>query len=355
MADPSKTEKATPKKKREFRKKGSVAKSQEVNTLFTLLTAYFVLKTFGMKMFLQLREATVYYLSNIHLVQLERGDLSQFFYSLIWRIVLLIMPTIGFIIVVVLIVNIAQVGFLLSKEAIKPSLGKINPISGAKRLMGKESLVTLFKTLAKVGLSGYMAYTVIRDNVPLFFQFFQTDLLSSLILLSQLALKVLLKIILAYIIIAAFDYAFQKYSMNEKMKMSKQDVKEEHKRSEGDPKIKGAIRQKQREMAQQRMMSEVPDADVVVTNPIHVAVALKYDSQTMSAPKITAKGARLLAQEIKDIAKENNVPIVENPPLARALYKAGNVDEAIPSDLFTAVADVLTYVYKISGKKFGLD
>ncbi|MEK6557830.1 MAG: EscU/YscU/HrcU family type III secretion system export apparatus switch protein, partial [Candidatus Margulisiibacteriota bacterium] len=165
---------------------------------------------------------------------------------------------------------------------------------------------------------------------------------------------ILYKIILAFIVLAVLDYVFQRYSLEDQMKMSKEEIKEEHKRTEGDPVIKGEIRRRQHEMARHRMMSEVPKADVVITNPFHVAVALRYDAKDMKAPQVVAKGVRRIADQIKTLAREHDIPIIENPPVARALYKSSKVGHAIPADMYSAVAEILTYIFKLSGKTFGI-
>ncbi len=354
MGDPSKTEKATSRRRDEFRKKGSVAKSTEVNTAVILLVAYLVLKVSGKYMYQQFSSMLRYYFENAHRIQVTEDNMMQIFINITVQSLLLTAPVIGSILIAVIIANILQFGLLVTWEPVKPSLTKINIIKGFKNLFSKKSIETLMKSLAKISVVGYIAYSTIRKDIPVIINFFNMDIQQSFFILCTIAMDVLYKIVLVFVIIAAIDYAFQRYTMEEQMKMSKQEIKEEHKRSEGDPLIKGEIRRRQQEMSRHRMMSEVPKADVVVTNPFHVAVAIRYDANSMRAPEVVAKGLRKVAEHIKEIARENDIPLVENPPVARALYKSAKVGKEIPSDLYSVVAEILTYIYKLSGKTFGI-
>jgi flagellar biosynthetic protein FlhB len=231
-----------------------------------------------------------------------------------------------------------------------PSLDKINPITGFGRLFSKRSLVELVKSLVKIFIIGYFIYRFMMKHTLQIPGLINAELIDSLQLTASLILDLVYQISAVMMVLAAFDYFYQWWAQKESMKMSKDDIKQEYKQMEGDPQIKGKIKQKQREMSMRRMMQEVPKADVIVTNPTHFAVALKYD-QAMLAPVIVAKGQDLLAQRIKEIAKENSVVIVENKILARALYAAVEIDQPVPPELYQAVAEVLAYVYKLK-KRF---
>lgn len=354
MADPSKTEKATPRRQEEYRKKGSIAKSTEVNTALTLLSAFLVLKFTGPFIYKSLIDYTRYYFSNMHTIQIDSMNIGNVVIGVIVQVLLLVVPLMVAVLVGVILASIIQVGFIITLEPIKPNLGKLNFIKGFQNLVSIRSLENLVKSLIKVLIIGYVAYITVRDNFPLLFNFFDLNVQQSFLIVARLALELIYKILLVFIVIAIIDYAFQRWQTDKQMRMSKQEIKEEYKRTEGDPLIKGEIRRRQSEMARHRMMAEVPKADVVVTNPIHLAVALQYNAQEMRAPMILAKGMRLVAEHIKEIARENNIPVLENPPIAQALFKTGKVGSEIPSEMYSAVAEILTYIYRLSGKTFGI-
>ncbi|MDD4527216.1 MAG: flagellar biosynthesis protein FlhB [Candidatus Margulisbacteria bacterium] len=354
MADPSKTEKATPRRQQEARKKGNVAKSPEVGTAVTLLVAVILLKVGGKSLYKYFSFITQNYFTRLHEFEINSETVSSIFMEILFHILVIVLPIMVIFFSVVILSNLLQVGFLLTIEPIKPSFSKLNVIKGFKNLFSKTALATLFKSIAKIVFVGYLAFSTIRDNLPTIVNFFFQDMESNLMGVSAIALKILIKLTFAFILIAIMDYTFQRYNRNQKLKMSKQEIKDEYKRTEGDPIIKGAIRRKQMEMARRRMMSEIPKADVVITNPTHIAIAISYNAQKMRAPKVVGKGMNKIAEKIKELAKENNIPIVENPPVARALFKACEVDKEIPADLYSTVAEILTYVYKMNGKTFGI-
>ncbi len=354
MADPSKTEKATPRREQEARKKGNVAKSPEISTAITLVVAILLLKVGGETLYGYFFYITKNYFSHLHDTDVSMENLAPLFMEILFHILIITIPILLIFFIAAIISNLIQVGFLLTFEPIKPNLNKLNVITGFKNLFSKNAIATLFKSLAKIIFVGYLAFDTIRENLPLLVNFFFQGIEVNLLSVSAIAMKILIKITMAFVVIAIIDYAFQRYNRAQQLKMSKQEIKDEYKRTEGDPLIKGAIRRRQMEMARRRMMSEVPKADVVVTNPSHLAIAISYDATKMNAPKVLAKGMNKIAERIKEIAKEHNIPLVENPPVARALYKACEVNKEIPSDLYTTVAEILTYVYKLSGKRFGI-
>jgi len=229
----------------------------------------------------------------------------------------------------------------------KPKLDKFNPLNGFKRIFSKDSLFELLKSFLKIGLIIYIAYTSIRGEADNLFILYEIPLMQAVLLVGNVILDAGLKISIAYLVIGIADYIYQKHKFNEDMKMTKQEVKDEYKNTEGNPEIKGRQRQRMREVSQRRMMQDVPKADVVITNPTHYAVAIQYDAEKAKAPVVLAKGEDYLAQKIKEVAKENHVEIVENKPLARMLYANVDIGQEIPPELYQAVAEVLAMVYNM--------
>jgi flagellar biosynthetic protein FlhB len=246
-------------------------------------------------------------------------------------------------------VNVLQVGVLFTAKPLAPKPDRFNLANGIKRIISVRSLVQLVRDVAKLLLIGFVGYRAISANLDTFYRLSDTspDVIAGAI--GRMALTTTLQIGGVILLLALFDYAYQKYDFEKNIRMSKQDVREEMKDTEGNPQIKARVRQLQREMSRKRMMREIPEADVVVTNPTHIAVALKYNPELMEAPLVVAKGQRLIAEKIKEIAKMAGVPIVENKPLARALYKMCDIGSRVPSDLYRAVAEVLAYVYRLKG------
>ena len=243
------------------------------------------------------------------------------------------------------LLTIYQVGWKVSTETMKPEFSKFNPINGFKRIFSMNSLFELAKSILKVGIIAYITYTSLKDEANNLFILYEISLNQAIALVGEIILNVGLKIAIVFIFVGVVDYFYQKWKFSEEMKMTKQEVKDEYKNTEGDPQIKGRIRQKMREASQRRMMQDVPKADVVITNPTHFAVAIKYDAEVSSAPVVVAKGEDYLAQKIKEVAKENHVEIVENKPLARMLYYNVDIGAEIPPELYQSVAEVLAMVY----------
>ncbi len=343
-----KTEEPTAKRKADARKKGQVGKSQEINAAFVLLAGFMVLKVLGGNAVAEIMNYSTYIYGNLN-VDINEESIMQMFIGMIILLAKTSIPLMVFIMIIGLAMNLAQVGLNFSTETISFDPNKLNPINGAKRMFSKRSLVELIKSLLKIIIIGYFIITYLKDEVFQIPKLIYMDIFAGLNKMSDTIFFLAFKIIGVFIVMAVLDYAYQKWQNLQDLKMSKQEVKEEFKQQEGDPKIKGKIRQKQRQMAMARMMQEVPQADVIVTNPTHFAVALKYQSG-MSAPIVIAKGQDLVAQKIKAIARESNVPIVENKPLARALFAAVEIGAAIPQELYKAVAEVLAYVYRLKKK-----
>jgi len=343
-----KTEEPTAKRKADARKKGQVGKSQEINAAFVLLAGFMVLKVLGGNAVAEIMNYSTYIYGNLN-VDINEESIMQMFIGMIILLAKTSIPLMVFIMIIGLAMNLAQVGLNFSTETISFDPNKLNPINGAKRMFSKRSLVELIKSLLKIIIIGYFIITYLKDEVFQIPKLIYMDIFAGLNKMSDTIFFLAFKIIGVFIIMAVLDFAYQKWQNLQDLKMSKQEVKEEFKQQEGDPKIKGKIRQKQRQMAMARMMQEVPQADVIVTNPTHFAVALKYQSG-MSAPIVIAKGQDLVAQKIKEIARESKVPIVENKPLARALFAAVEIGAAIPQELYKAVAEVLAYVYRLKKK-----
>lgn len=345
-----KTEEGTAKRKGEARDKGQVAKSTEVNSVFIILAAFFTLKIIGSYIYDELIGYMQLVFSNLVLPDITINSLQEIFFGFGVVFLKTALPVMCVILVISLTINYLQVGFIFSLEPLMPSFSKINPITGFGRLFSKRSIVELVKALLKIAIIGYFIYRFMIKQTLQIPALVGAELIDSLHLTASLILDLVFQISAVMMVLAAFDYFYQWWEHKQSLKMSKDDIKQEYKQMEGDPQIKGKIKQRQRAMSMQRMMQEVPKADVIVTNPTHFAVALKYDKE-MLAPVIVAKGQDLIAQKIKEIAKENSVVIVENKILARALYAAVEINQPVPPELYQAVAEVLAYVYKLK-KRF---
>ena len=262
----------------------------------------------------------------------------------------LVAPFFAFGFVITIIISIIQVGWKVSAKPLKPKGDKFNPISGFKRIFSKDSVFELFKSILKIGVVIYVAYISIRDEADDIFILYDMPLNQALALCGDVIINAGLKISLVYLVVGLADFIYQKHRFNEEMKMTKQEVKDEYKNTEGNPEIKGRQRQRMREASRQRMMQDVPKADVVITNPTHLAVAIKYDAETAKAPIVLAKGEDFLAQKIREAAKEHNIEIVENKPLARMLYANVDIGAEIPPELYQAVAEILAMVYNMKNR-----
>ena len=348
-----KTEPATAKKLKDAREEGKVVKSRELNSAFGLIVLFLCLKIFvsyvGQKL---IAVFTYAYGQMADFVLINEKNLStqaiaSLFKNIILQWMLIVLPFFAFGVIIALLVSIVQVGWKVSTKPMKPELSKFNPINGFKRMFSKDSVFELVKSIVKIGLIGYMAYASIRDHQNELFILYDLELNQAIALVGGLVIDVGFKISLVYLIVGIADFVYQKHKFNEDMKMTKQEVKDEFKNTEGDPQIKGRQRRKMQEVSQKRMMQDVPKADVVITNPTHFAVALRYDTKESTAPVVVAKGADYIAQKIKEIAKDNQIEIVENKPLARMTYHNVDVGAEIPPELYQAVAEVLAYVYRL--------
>lgn len=345
--DAEKTEEATPKKREDARKKGNVFQSREISSALTLFCAMIVLKIFGKNIFFTINESFVYFLRDL--------SSKRIFYSSIdgYKIILLIFFYVAKAIIIVLLINFfcaflvtrAQVGHIFTTEVLMPKLDKINPIKGFKKLFSLKSVIEMLKSVLKLLILGYVGYAFIKDNLVYFFKVMELNKYQFSYSVYKFGIDIGIKLSLYLIVISMFDYMYQKYDYNKGLKMSKQEIKEEHKQMDGNPQIKSKIREKQRQMAMSRMMQDIPKADVVITNPTHFAIAIKYDEEKFDAPYVIAKGKNMVALKIKEKARESEIMIVENKPLARALYKSLEIGDFIPAEFYEAIAEILAYVY----------
>lgn len=351
-----KTENATPKKLSKARKDGQVAKSREIGNGLGLLALFLVLKfwvgTMGNQflalfpnIYDKIGDVTTFWHGN-----LPEADVSIVYRYMIIEILLIMIPVLLVGLVVAFLCDLVQVKWKPTTKPMKPKFSKMNPISGFKKIISINSLVELVKSIAKIGLIVYICYSYLKDKWVLLFTLYDMPLMQALSLAAETVTDLGIRISIVYMLIAFADYVYQKLKFKKDMKMTKQEVKEEFKQQEGDPQIKGKIRQKMREVSQRRMMQSLPEADVVITNPTHYAVAIKYDPELSDAPMVIAKGEDYLAMKIKEAAKEYRIEIVENKPLARMLYANVDIGQAVPPELYQAVAEVLAFVYHLKGK-----
>jgi flagellar biosynthetic protein FlhB len=347
-----KTEKATPKKRREARKKGQVFQSREISTALVLLFVFISLRIFGKNIYTQLAAfAEKVFVEYPRIEDLYMPDILVrvfidgviVFFKAAGPVLLIGMLT-G------LLVSYAQVGFLFTLETLKPNFSRINPLNGMKRMFSPKGLIELLKAVLKVTVIMYISYAYMNGKVQSVISLMDMDVISIASFIGITSMDLAIRICIALVAFGMFDFAYQWWEYEKNMKMTKQEVKEEYKQIEGNPEIKAKIRQKQRQVSMRRMMQEVPKADVVITNPTHFACALKYDAEKAPAPVLLAKGQDYVAFRIKEIARENRVEIVENKPLARAIYDSVEIGEAIPPELYQAVAEVLAFVYSLKGR-----
>lgn len=348
-----KTEDATEKKLSDTRKKGQVAKSQELANAVELIMLFLLLRVFGEFLASNFNSQFEWYLGKEIPEIINSNNRSGFTVltasQIMWQFFLQFVVTAapflvgGFLVAV--LGNGLQFSFQVTTEPLKPSLSKMNPANGFKRIFSKQAVMNLLLSILKLVIIFGVAYSVLSGKMDQIFMLYEMDFRAALALVLNLVVDTGLRISLVYLIIGFVDFFYQRRKFKNDIKMTKQEVKDEYKDSEGDPEIKGRQKQRMREASQRRMMKSVPEADVVITNPTHIAVALKYDNKVASAPILVAKGQDYLAQKIKDSAKENNVETFENKPLARAIYTTVEIGDEIPPELYQAVAEILAIVY----------
>lgn len=366
-----KTEEPTAKKLEDARKEGQVAKSRELGSAVLLMAFFITLKAaIGLlgEQFVEVFKMTYDKIPDY--AGVAAGDTNVISYAgvlmqFILKIMLILLPFLAVGVVCSIMVDVVQVKWKPTGKPLKPKFSKLNPIKGFKKIFSSRSLFELLKSIAKIGIVSYLVYTTLIDKAGLIRLFYEMPLNEALAQIGDIVLDMGIKICVFYLFLALADLIYEKRKFNKDMKMTKQEVKEEYKQSEGDPQIKGKIRQRMREASQRRMMQALPEADVVITNPTHLAVAIKYKAfteekeqknerkdkgNTPKAPVVIAKGQDFLAERIKETARENKIEIVENKPLARMLYYNVEIDEEIPPELYQAVAEVLAFVYNLKNR-----
>lgn len=341
-----KTEKATPRRREEARRKGQVFKSTDLNAAIIMVAGSVAIYLTYPYIIQSLQEFTSLYLLERTYQEFTVQYATELLLEVLYLLARLVLPIMAACFVAALLVTYLQVGFIFSGEPLTPKLERLNPVQGFQRIFSKRALVELTKSLLKVVITGWIVYSVVRKYYYVFLRFVDMELVATLQALAQIVFEMAMKVGIVFVIIGVLDYLYQWYEHEKTLKMSKYDVKQEYKEMEGDPVVKSRQRQIQREAAMRRMMAEVPKADVVITNPTHFAVALRYEVNAMDAPVVIAKGQDFIAAKIKEIADENGVMIVENPLLARTLYNSVEIGQAVPEELYNAVAEVLAFVYR---------
>lgn len=340
------TEEATPKRRDEAREKGQVAVSREVASA-VVLGASLIYFYFGSGHLMDgIVEIMKTAFRDAGRVVLSQENFHALMITLVYKVFLLIFPLLLAVFLAGFLANALQVGFLFSWEAVQPKLSKIDPFKGLKRLFSLRSLVELVKSLFKISVVGLIAYLVIVKEIPGLFPLADQSIWGMIVFIGRVAFKIMMLTCFVLLIMALLDYIYQRWEFEKSIRMSQQEIKEEFKHTEGDPLIKSRIKRLQRDIARKRMMAGIPKADVVITNPTHLAIAIRYDQDNMNAPVVVAKGAGHIALKIKEIAAKHQIPIVENKPVAQVLYKIANIGDMIPADLYRAVAEILAYVYK---------
>lgn len=351
-----KTEPATGKKLKEAREEGQVVKSNELTSAIGLISLFLTLKYFisyignGLISTFELiygKIPDIVKEGNKNFTWQSAASLQT---TVLVRILLVVAPVFLISFIVAVLVDLLQVRWKPTTKPLKPKLNKLNPMSGFKKILSKQSLFELVKSIGKISLIAYVSYSILKDKQNQIYILYDIPLFQAIELVGSLAIDIGLRVSIVYLIIGIADYIYQFIKFKNDMKMTKQEIKDEYKNTEGNPEIKGRQKSKMREVSRQRMMQDVPKADVVITNPTHLSVAIMYDSDTLKAPMVVAKGEDFLALKIREIAKENEVEIVENKPLARMLYANVDIGGEVPPELYQAVAEVLAFVYNLKNK-----
>lgn len=348
--DSQKTEEPTQRRLDEAREKGQVAKSQEVSHWLMILAFTIVVGFMAQSLVVGLGQTLVPLIEQSYAIRLDRPTVNGLLADTAWRLAGTLLPVMGILLVAAALAGIVQNGFLLSGESVAPKLEKLSLLKGLKRLFSLRSIAEFAKGIAKLAIVAAVMAAILwpeRNAIPNLATLTAGQFLEEL---RSLSFRLLIAVLSVMTIIAGLDYLFQKLQHLKQLRMSKQELKDEFKQTEGDPTVKARLRQIRTERARRRMMAAVPEADVVVTNPTHYAVALKYEAASMEAPKVVAKGADFVAQKIRELARENKVPLVENPPLARALYGTVELDQEVPPEHYKAVAAVIGYVMRLKTK-----
>lgn len=351
-----KTEQPTAKKLEDARKEGQVAKSKEIANAFGLLALFLIMKIYVGNMGTGLIECFAGVYNQIpDAIKMYNGQIpvaaiTSLIVSMMLKMMLIIAPILLVGVLVAIVCDVAQVKWKPTTKPLQPKFSKLNPVKGFGRIFSRNSLVELLKSIAKIAVVGYVAYSYLKDKIGGIFILYNIGLNEAIVRIGEIVTDLGIRIAAVYMVIAFIDFAYQKWKFKDDMMMTKQEVKDEYKNQEGDPQVKSKQKQRMMEASRRRMMQQLPEADVVITNPTHYAVAIKYDPDRYDAPYVIAKGEDYLAQRIKEIAKENDVEIVENKPLARMLYANVDIGGLVPPELYQAVAEVLAFVYHLKGK-----
>lgn len=347
-----KTEKATPKKRRDARERGQVFQSREISSAIILLLAFVSLRLSGGFIYREIAGYTEKVLTEYPKVDniFVLDTITKYFIEFIVQVLKIIAPMLAVTFIGALITQYAQVGFMFTTKTLSLKFSRINPINGIKRVFSLRGAVELFKAIFKICIVGYIGYSFLRGEASNIINVMSMDIREIAVYITVTATDLAIKICIVLIILGLFDYGFQWWQYEKDLRMTKQEIKEEYKQTEGNPMIKSKIKQKQRQISMRRMLHEVPKADVIITNPTHYAVAIKYDSNISAAPIVIAKGVDFIAARIKEVAKENGIETVENRVLAKALYEEVDIGEAIPPELYQAVAEILAFVYSLKNK-----
>ncbi len=354
LRDDSKTEKATPRKREKVRGEGSVARSPELTSAIMLFVSTVLLFYFGPSMMNRTKVMMAEMLGSIGQVDLTVDALPQQLGSMMLSVAAVLVPLFATIMTIGVAVNVAQVGFRITPKAAYPNFARLNPMTGIGRLFSAHSIVELLKNIVKVVAVAFVLYAIVKSQLGALFSLANVPAASLPEAAGGIVGEVMLLAALCLVVIGLLDYFYNRHEHEQSIKMTKEEVREEARQADGDPAVRGKIREIMIRRTIQRMMKKVPEADVVITNPIHLAIALKYDREKSAAPVVVAKGARKVAERIKEIAREHGVPVVENRPLAQALFKTVEIGQEIPAELFKAVAEVLAYVYRLKKKYFGV-
>lgn len=348
--DMEKTEQATPKRQGESRDKGQVAKSPEISSVAVLMAGTAAMYYLLPGVYTNLLEITSNVLGSSGTIELTPDNFYPFWSGILRKVFFTMLPFLVLVSLAGIVSNILQIGFVFSPKALEVKFERINPTEGIKRLLSLRSIMELFKSLIKIAIVGYTSYSLIKSELHNFPLLLDAEVHYIFSYMGHLTLKLAIWTGIVISILGAIDLGYQKWQFAKNLRMTRQEVKEEYKDQEGDPHVRSRVRSLQREMARKRMMADVLKADVVITNPTHLAIALAYKHGDMNAPKVVAKGAGIIAEKIKEIARSNGVTVLENKPLARTLYKIVKIGDEIPANLYKAVAEILAYVYKLKRK-----
>ena len=348
--DSQKTEEPTPKKLEEARRRGQIALSREVNNWVMLFAGTMLVAVFSGVMMTQLTDTMRVYIEHAHALPQAPGGMEIILGQGLKKVLIILFAPLLFLMAAAFFAPFLQIGPLFAPEVIKPDWSKVSIIKGFGRLFSMRSIVELAKGLFKIGVVGAIATIIIYPYFDKFEHLIDIPVAGVMEELRVLVIKMMVGVLIVLMVIAAIDLLYQRYEYNKKMRMSRQEVKDEYKQSEGDPHVKAKLRQLRVERARQRMMQSVPDADVVITNPTHYSIALKYNPDESPAPIVIAKGIDAVALRIREVAKEHDIVLYENKPLARALYDVVEIDDMIPTEHFQAVAEIISYVFKLKGR-----